>query len=318
VEERIYDVIIIGGGPAGLTAAIYTSRDKLDTLLLEKEIAGGTPTKTHLIENYPGFPEGISGIDLMERFKKQAKRFGVQFREFEEVKGLSSNDKTIEVEMEKGRLIARTVIIASGSEPKRIGIPGEDRFFGRGLSYCATCDGPLFKGKDVAVIGCGNSGFQEGEMLLNHVNSITFVTMLPYINASKILEERLRKHENVRFFLNHQLLSIDGEDHITSITLKDSETGEEKEIEVSGVFMYAGITPNTKFVEKVVDLNENGYIVTNESMQTSVSGVFAAGDIRSKKYQQITGACNDGTIAALSAAEYIKEGNGKTKLHLDP
>lgn len=307
MEERIYDVIIIGGGPAGLTAGIYTSRDKLDTLLLEQELVGGTPTKTHFIENYPGFPEGISGIDLMERFKKQAKRFGVQFREFEEVKNLSSKGKTIEVETNKGKLIARTVIIASGSVPKKIGVPGEDRFFGRGVSYCATCDGPLFKGKDVAVIGCGNSGFQEGEMLLTHVNSIIFVTMLPYINASKILEERLRKHKNTRFFLNHQLISINGEDHVTSITVKNNETGKEEKIEVSGVFMYAGITPNTKFVEGVVDLDENGYIITDESMQTSVSGVFAAGDVRVKKYQQITSACSDGTFAALSAAEYIKE-----------
>jgi len=314
MSNGIHDVVIIGGGPAGLTAGIYTSRDRKDTLLLEKAIVGGLPAATDLVENYPGFPEGIKGIDLMNKFKKQSEKFGVKFSEFDEVKNIETEDKFIKVRTERNEYFTRTVIITSGSVPKKLGVSGEDKFMGRGVSYCATCDGPLFKDNDVAVIGCGNSGLQEGESLLNHVKSIKFVEFLPYMNAEKILQERLENHENTSFFLNHQLLSINGDDFVKSITVKDSSSGEEKLINVDGVFVYVGFLPNTKFLSKkdssekdIVELDDYGYIITDRYMKTSLTGVFAAGDVRSKKFRQIDEACGDGTIAALSVAEYLRE-----------
>lgn len=314
MSNEIHDVVIIGGGPAGLTAGIYTSRDRKNTLLLEKAIVGGLPAATDLVENYPGFPDGIKGIDLMNKFKKQAEKFGVNFSEFDEVKNIETIEKKIKVKTERNEYLARTVIIASGSVPKKLGVSGEDKFMGRGVSYCATCDGPLFRDKDVAVIGCGNSGLQEGGSLLNHVKSIKFLEFLPYMNAEKILQERLKNQENTSFFLNHQLLSINGDDFVKSITVKDRSSGEEKLINVDGVFVYVGFLPNTKFLSKedssekdIVELDDYGYIITDRYMKTSLTGVFAAGDVRSKKYRQIDEACGDGTIAALSVAEYLSE-----------
>jgi len=316
VNDKIYDVVIIGGGPAGLTAGIYTSRDKKDTLLLEKAIVGGLPASTDLVENYPGFPDGIKGIELMNKFKKQAEKFGVKFSDFDEVKNIETTDKDIMVRTERHEYSARTVIIASGSVPKKLGVSGEDKFMGRGVSYCATCDGPLFKDKDVAVIGCGNSGLQEGGSLLNHVKSIKFVEFLPHMNAEKILQERLKRHENTSFLLNHQLLSINGDDFVQSIRVKDRSSGAEKLININGVFVYVGFLPNTKFLSKknssgkdVVELDDYGYIITDRYMRTSLPGVFAAGDVRSKKFRQIAEAVGDATVGALSVSEYISELN---------
>jgi thioredoxin reductase (NADPH) len=316
MNDKIYDVVIIGGGPAGLTAGIYTSRDRKDTLLLEKAIVGGLPAVTDLVENYPGFPNGIKGIELMNKFKKQAAKFGVKFSDFDEVKNIETTNKDIMVRTERNEYSARTVIIASGSVPKKLGVSGEDKFMGRGVSYCATCDGPLYKDKDVAVIGCGNSGLQEGEALLNHVKSITFVEFLPNMNAEKILQERLKRHENTSFLLNHQLLSISGDDFVKSIRVKDRSSGVEKLINIDGVFVYVGFLPNTKFLSKknssgkdVVELDDYDYIITDRFMRTSLPGVFAVGDVRSKKFRQIAEAVGDATVGALSVSEYINELN---------
>ena len=314
MTEKVYDVVIIGGGPAGLTAGIYTSRDNKDTLLLEKAMTGGLPAVTDLVENYPGFPDGTKGTELMNKFRKQAEKFGVKFSEFDEVKNIETIDKDIVVRTEKNEYFARTVIIASGSVPKKLGISGEDKFMGRGVSYCATCDGPLYKDLNVAVIGCGNSGLQEGEALLNHVQSITFVEFLPYMNAEKILQERLKRHENANFLLNHQLLSINGDDFVKSIRVKDRSGGLEKTINIDGVFIYVGFLPNTSFLSKknskgkdIVELDDYGYIITDRHMRTSLPGVFAVGDVRSKKFRQIAEAVGDATVGALAAAEYINE-----------
>ncbi|MCD6384977.1 thioredoxin-disulfide reductase [Candidatus Sumerlaeota bacterium] len=305
--SEFYDVIIIGGGPGGLTAGIYTSRERLNTLLLEKELCGGLPATTELIENYPGFPDGIHGMELMASFKKQAERFGTKINEFEEVKKILPGDKKLTVQTDKSEYQAYTVIIASGSIPKKLNVPGEEELRGKGVSYCATCDGPLFRDKDVAVIGCGNSGLQEGESLLKHVRSLTFVEFLPYMIAEKILQERLQKDERTTFLLNHVLTSINGKDSVSSITVKNRETGEEREIKVSGVFIYVGFLPNTKFVKGIVELDDAGYIITNEKMETSVAGIYAVGDVRSKTVRQIDTACGEATTAAVAAAHYIKE-----------
>ena len=307
MTEKKYDTIIIGGGPAGLTAGIYASREKLETLILEKGVCGGLAASTDVIENYPGFPESVKGADLMDRFKDQAKRFGVNINEFEEVKSVKSEDKTIYVRTDKGEYETATLIIASGSVPKKLNIPGEEEFKGRGVSYCATCDGPLFRNRDVAIIGCGNSGLQEGESVLRYVKSVTFVEFLPYMTGSKILQERLQKKEHTTFFINHALTAIKGDKQVDSIRIKDRGTGEDKDVSVSGVFIYAGFMPNTGFLKGIVEFDETGYVIVNEKMQTTTPGIYAAGDVCSKRIRQVGTSCGDGTVAALSSLERIKE-----------
>ncbi len=290
-----------------MTTSIYTSREGLDTLLLEKGLCGGLPATTDLIENYPGFPVGINGMELINKFKEQALRFGTNILEFKEVKTIEPAGKRIIVKTVEEEYNASAVIVASGSIPKKLNIPGEEKYSGKGVSYCATCDGPLYRNKDVAVIGCGNSGLQEGEALLKYVKSITFIEFLPYMTAEKILQERLQKSEKTRFLLNHILTSINGDTGVNSVTVKKNQTGKEKQIDVSGVFIYAGFLPNSEFLKDVVELDSLGYIVSNEKMETSVSGIYAVGDVRSKKVRQIDVACGEGTIAAIYARDYINE-----------
>jgi thioredoxin reductase (NADPH) len=299
------DVIIVGGGPAGLTAAIYTSREGLDTLLLEQALCGGLPATAALIENYPGFPAGIDGMELMTKFKEQALGLGTKIVEFKEVKGIEPAGNGIRVQTAQDEHCAHAVIVASGTVPKKLDIPGEEKYTGKGVSYCATCDGPLYKDRDVAVIGCGSSVLQEGEVLLKHVGRMTCICYRPQMTAERILQQRLQGSTNTRFLLNHMVTSIDGDTEVRSIVVKNGQTGEEKEIEVSGVFIYVGRLPNSKFLEGVVELDELGYVVTNEEMETSVPSIYAAGDVRSKKLRQISVACGEGTIAAISARDYI-------------
>jgi len=296
-----------------MTAGIYTARDKLDTLILEKGICGGMPATTEILENYPGFPEFIAGPELMAKFKSQAQKFGSQIRETRQVEALEKEEEGIRVKTAEGAYMAKAVIIASGNLPKVLGIPGEKRFTGKGASYCATCDGPLYRGRDVVVVGCGNSGLQEGETLLRYVKSVTFVEYMPEMSASVILQERLRENEKARFYLNSALVSINGDKFVESVTLKDRATGDEKAIKTSGVFIYAGYIPNTKFVEGFLKLDRGGYIIADEDMKTSVDGIFAAGDVRTKRIRQIVTACGDGAISAITALEHIKLYNLRKK-----
>lgn len=303
----MYDVIVIGGGPAGLTAGIYTSREKLKTLILEKAMCGGLATTTEMIENYPGFDEGVSGLDLIKRFKNQAERFGAAVKESEGAEKISRSGKEIKIKTDDGEYTTLTLIIASGSIPRELNVPGEKELKGKGVSYCATCDGPLYRSKDVAIIGCGNSGLQEGESLLRYVKSINFIEFLPSMTATKILQDRLQRHENAVFSLNTMLTSINGDAKVDSITVKERTGGDVRDIAVSGVFIYAGYLPNTKFLEGTLKLDKDGFIIVDGHMNTSMPGVFAAGDVISKSIRQVVTACGDGAIAALSALEYIKE-----------
>ena len=306
--SKTYDLIVVGAGAAGLTSAIYASRDGWDTLILEKEAAGGLAATTHLIENYPGFPEGIDGSELMEQFAEQAKRFGAQIVEFEEVTSLKKNDEGIfEVTTNNATYKGRAVILATGSRPKHLGIPGEEEFANKGVSYCATCDGPLFKGQDVVVIGCGNSGLQEAQILLEYAKSVTFVEFLPYSIAEKVLQERVVNHPKVKCYFSHMAVEIKGDDFVKSVVIKDRETGELKEIPAQGVFVYVGYQPYTDFAKDVVELDQHGYIVTNERMHTGVPGLFAAGDVRSGNLAQVAVAVGDGAKAAIAVREYLQE-----------
>lgn len=300
-----YDIIIIGAGPAGLTAGIYAARAGLKVTIVERALVGGLAATTHLIENYPGFPEGISGIDLANRMKKQAERFDCQIVQAE-VTGLKSIEKQCEVLTSAKTYRASAVIVASGTIPKKLNVPGEDTLRGRGVSYCATCDGPLFRDRDVAVIGCGNSGLQEGQFLLQFVKSITFVEILPHMTADKILQDRLKDESRVEFLLNHKLLSINGEERVASMTVKNLETHKEKTIDIDGIFIYVGIIPLADFLKGFVDMDNQEFVVTDENLKTSVTGIFACGDIRSKHIRQVVNACAEGAEAAINAYHYIE------------
>lgn len=300
---EVYDLIIIGGGPAGLTAGIYALRARLNTILLEKFIPGGIAVTTDIVENYPGFIS-ISGTDLMQKFEEHAREVGLKVIS-ETVEKIEIKDKVKIIYTSNNRYETLSIVIATGTYHKRLNISGESKLIGKGVSYCAVCDGPLFKNKNIAVIGCGNSGIQEGLFLLKFVNHITFVEFLPYITADKILQERIQSSPKATFYLNHTLNSINGENGVASITITDKATGKQDTINIDGVFIYIGLVPNTKFLDNVVKLDKSGYVITNDNLETSVTGVFAAGDVRSKYLRQIVTSAGDGALAAFMAGEYI-------------
>jgi thioredoxin reductase (NADPH) len=304
----LYDVIIIGGGPAGLTAGLYTSRARLKTLLIEKGLAGGQVANTEFIENYPGFDEGISGQELSRRMEVQAKKFGTEIIKGT-VKQILLNGKIKKIILDENEKVyeAKTIIIATGAHPKPLGIEGEDRLKGKGVSYCATCDGAFFKGEKIAVIGGGDSAVEEALFLTRFAEIVHIIHRRDRLRATKIAQERAFANEKIRFIWNSVIKKIDGEDSVKAIHLRNVRTGEESILEVSGVFIYIGYIPNTEFIKGLVELNENNYIITDDEMMTSVRGIFAAGDVRAKSLKQIATAVGDGATAAVSAARYIEE-----------
>lgn len=305
LSKENYDLIIIGAGPAGLTAGIYGARAGLQTVILERALPGGLAATTDYIENYPGFPDGIKGMELTEKMKKQAQHFGVEIIGSEVVSLVKKEHITV-VKTSARSFETVAVIIATGTVPKKLNIPGEDKLRGRGISYCATCDGPLFKGRQIAVIGCGNSGLQEGKFLLNFARHITFIEFLPHMTADKILQNRLGQEPKVNFLLNHELLSINGKERVEAITVKDRVVKNKKTIEVSGVFIYAGLVPKSDFVKGIVKVDSKGFIVTSDKLETSLPGVFAAGDICAQAVRQVVTACAQGAAAAINAYHYIE------------
>jgi thioredoxin reductase (NADPH) len=307
VSGGVYDTVIIGGGPAGLTTALYTSRDGMKTLVLERESTGGLAATTELIENYPGFPEGINGLELTNLFRKQAERFGAEIEEFEEVVKIKPVRKgLIEVFTEEGNVYqGKTVVIATGSAPKKLNIPGENEFYGRGVSYCATCDGPFFKDKDVVIVGAGNSGLQEGLQVLEYAKKVTFIEFLPTSRAEQILQDRVNAHEKSTLLFNHMVTEIKGDKTVTGVQVVNRQTGEEFLLPTDGVFIYVGYSPHSSFVENLVDRNKWGYIETDNHMQTKVEGLYAIGDVRADNPAQLTISTGNGTRAALEIREFI-------------
>jgi len=309
VNDKIYDVVIIGGGPAGFTAGIYTAREKLDTVLLEKSMTGGIPNVTDLIENYPGFPEGIAGPDLMMKFKRQAEKFGVNIREYDEVRQIVPDKQYHTIKTEKKEYRAKAVIIASGGLPRLLNVPGEKEFTGRGVSYCATCDGPFYKDTEIAVVGGGNAAIQEALFLTKFAAKVTVIHRRDELRASPILQQRAFTNKKINFIWDSVVTNIYGENVVEGAEIKNVKTAEVSRHKFDGIFVFIGWTPNTEFVKDLVKLDGEKHIVTDRYMNTSVRGIFAVGDVRSKKFRQIAEAVGDATIGALSVSEYISELN---------
>ncbi len=309
MKDKIYDVVIIGGGPAGFTSGIYTAREKLDTVLLEKSMTGGIPNVTDLIENYPGFPEGIAGPDLMMKFKQQAEKFGVNIREYDEVLQIVPGKQHHTIKTEQKEYRAKAVIIATGGLPRLLNVPGEKEFTGRGVSYCATCDGPFYKDTEIAVVGGGNAAIQEALFLTKFAAKVTVIHRRDELRASSILQQRAFANKKIDFIWDSVVTNIYGENVVEGAEIKNVKTGEMSRHKFDGVFVFIGWIPNAEFVKDLVKLDNEGHIITDRYMNTSLRGIFAAGDVRSKKFRQIAEAVGDATVGALSVSEYISELN---------
>ncbi len=305
-----YDLIILGGGATALSAAVYTCRAMLKTLILEKLGAGGQILVTDVIENYPGFPEGIRGPELGMLMEKQAVKFGADIR-YEEVTGLRPNTPQPGIHTvvtSDGSYTSKAVIIALGGSLKKLGVPGEEEYAGRGVSYCAVCDGNFFRGKDVVVVGGGDAAIDEGLYLTGIVNQVTVVHRRDQLRASRILQERAFKTPNMKFLWSHVVERIVGNSEVEAVELKNLKTEESYLYPTSAVFIYIGFHPNSDPVKDVVELDEFGHVITDINMRTNVPGIFAAGDIRKDSYRQLGTAVGDGITAALSAYHYITSG----------
>lgn len=307
-----YDIIIVGGGPAGLTAGIYAARAKLNTLLIESTFSPSLITTTDLVENYPGFPEGIGGYELVEKFKAQAERFGVQV-----LAGDVSAIQGAEIEgnpgwgvTAEGEHQALALIIASGAAYAKLGVPGEREFAGRGVSYCATCDAPFFRGKELVVVGGGDTAVQEALFLTKFATRVTLVHRRDALRATGILQERAFANERLAFAWNAVVEEIVGDKTVKAVRLKDVQTGQTRELATDGVFIFAGYIPNTALLEGIVERDAAGYIITDDNMQTSAPGIFACGDCTRKLLRQVVTACGDGATAAFAAEHYIDELRG--------
>lgn len=302
-----YEAVIIGGGPAGLTAGIYLMRAGINAIVLEKGVIGGTPLMTDHVENYPGFPEGITGTELMARMADQAKRFGLAFGEFTAVEKVIRSRGRFEITHGEGTLTAMGVIVAIGTAPAKLGIPGETEFAGRGVSYCATCDGMFFRDAKVAVVGGGDAAIQEALTLANLAGHVYIVHRRRELRAQKILQDRVFKNDKITVLWNRMPSEIKGKDQVESMALKDTGTGELSEVPVDGVFFYVGSRPDTSFLGDLADRDEAGFIITGEDLSTRTPGLFVAGDARKKTLRQVTTAVGDGALAAVGLEHYILE-----------
>lgn len=305
--SEFHETIIIGGGPAGLTAGLYLKRAGIDTLLLERGTLGGTPLNTGMIENYPGFPEGVSGRELMNRFISHAKSFDLSIQEFTSIETIACSEEVFTITTSGAVYTSLGVIVASGTEPMKMNIPGEAELAGRGISYCATCDGMFFRGLDVAVIGGGDSAVEEALMLSNIAQKVYIVHRRDSLRAQKILQERAFRSNKIEFLMNKELLEIAGHNEVEHILLRDKITSEMAKVAVNGVFIYVGIKPNTSFLSGLADMDNTGFIITDEELSTKTKGLFVAGDARKKPLRQISTAVGDGALAAVSLEKYILE-----------
>jgi thioredoxin reductase (NADPH) len=314
MTEPVRDVAIVGGGPAGLTAGLYLCRARIDAVLLEQQMPGGQAVYSPLIENYPGFPQGIPGPDLADLMKEQVEKFGLEIMSFSPVNRLVQDGPAKTLVLDKGEVRTSALIVATGRSPRKMGIPGEDEFTGRGISYCATCDAPLFKEKAVMVIGGGDAAVEEALHLTRFASKVILVHRRDELRASSYLQERILSDPKVEFMWNSEIREIKGEQTVQSASVFNNVTSETTEVPVSCVFFYVGNTPNTGFLTEVVELDEAGYVKTDERLESSVPGIFAAGDARANLFKQVLIAAAEGATAALAAQRYL-ESTGAIKAY---
>jgi len=298
----MYELIIIGAGPAGLTAALYAGRYRLKTLLLEKMAPGGRILMSESIENYPGFPGGVSTHELMSRMEKQIRDLDIEIRANE---ALDIDCKSRTIQTDAGDYSAQALIFSMGSRPRKLDVPGEDRLVGRGVSYCATCDGPLYRDKEVVIVGGGDSVAEEALYLARFTKKISIIHRRDKMRASAILQEKLQKNKKIHFILNSIVTEIKGEKKVNALEIKNTATGEASQLACDGVFIYVGQEPETGILKNKLEMDGSGFIITNEDMETSHKGIFACGDCRKKNFYQVITACAEGAIAAHSAHKYI-------------
>ena len=305
MQEKQYEVVAIGAGPTALTAAIYTTREDIETVLLEKGVIGGLAATTDWIDNYPGFPEGISGIDLSENLRKQAERFGAKI-DLAEVSDVSYEDGLVKLSTTDGQISAKAVLIATGSDYKKLGIPGETEYYARGVHYCATCDGAFYRDKKIAVVGGGNSAVQEALFLTKFASSVDLLVRSDKFRASDVLLHELEKNDKITVHMNTTTDEIVGNDQFVNKVIGTDKLANKKvEFDVDGVFIFIGLLPNTGFLNGKVELDEIGLIKTDDQLKTNVQGVFAAGDVRSGATMQIASAVGEGATAAMRIREYL-------------
>ncbi|MFA5089775.1 MAG: thioredoxin-disulfide reductase [Candidatus Omnitrophota bacterium] len=303
----MHDLIIIGAGPAGLAAALYAGRYRMDTLILERMSYGGQIILSPTIDNFPGFPGGVSSQELMDNFKKQVDELGISIEPAEAVEldiGLSS--APYRIKSREGEYSAGSLIIATGAMPKRLGVRGEDRLIGRGVSYCGVCDAPFFKGKDIAVIGAGDRAIEEAIFLSGYARKVTVVHRRQGLRAAKVLEEKARRNAKISFLLDSVVEEIIGGNKVEALKIRNILSGSLTELSFQGVFIFVGIDPNTGFLKNHLDLDQTGFIITDNDLRTSREGIFACGDCRKKSLYQVINACAEGALAATSAYKYLE------------
>ncbi len=301
-----YEVAIIGGGPAGLTAAIYTGRALVSAIVLERGIPGGQAATSYMIENYPGFPKGISGPELARKMEEHAREFGVQIQ-MGEVSSISPYQGGYLLKTTNGAIEARSIVAAPGCREKSLGVPGEKEFRGKGVSYCATCDGAFFKEKEVVVVGGGDSAVEEAMYLTRFASRVHIVHRRDQLRAAKGLGERAKSDPRIEMVWGSVVLNLEGKDILEGVRVANVKTHEERVIPASGIFIYIGLQPNTECLRGVTELDDQGYIIANEDLKTSARGVFAAGDARRKSLRQVSTAVGDGALAAVQATKYIQD-----------
>ena len=302
--NKEYEVVIIGGGPAGLTAGLYTSRDRLNSLLIERGLAGGQIVNAQWVENYPGFPEGISGFELGQLIHQQATKYGLE-TVTAEATGIELQQEQKVVKTTKGNFIARAVIIASGSERYKLGIPGEEEFRGKGVSYCATCDAAFFRQQPVAIVGGGDAAITEALHLAKFASRVIVIHRRHQLRASRILQEKALAEPKIEFLWDTVVEEIVGKDSVKRLKLHQVVTGEKPTLEIAGIFISIGLKPNTNYLKGILPLDATGHISTNEKMETEIAGIFAAGDIRHHSARQAIAAAGDGATAAIYAEKFI-------------
>ena len=305
-NEQKVQVLILGSGPAGLSAALYAARANLAPVVLAGMSLGGQVSLTYTVENYPGFPEGVGGPELVELFQKQAEHFGARV-EFDTATEVDLSSRPFRVKTYVTTYLADTLIIATGADPVHLNIPGEKELTGRGVSYCATCDGWFFKDKDVMVVGGGDSALEEGLFLTRYANQVTIVHRRDELRAGAILQKRAREHPKIKFDFNTIATTINGEKAVTSTRLKDVQTGEERDMDIDGVFVFIGHSPNTQLFKGQLDMDERGYIKTGILMHTSVPGVFVAGEAGDPHHRQVVTSAGMGAAAAMQAIRFLEE-----------